>query len=264
MEETFGINAQGQFGNDTVTLGYQGSGGLMVQDQLVSAFTDNQIYLGLFGLSPTSTQFSTTVSRPSYLTSLKTQNLIPSTAYAYTAGAKYRLKQVYGSLILGGYDTSLFIPNNLNFSMSSISGRELMVGIQSISSMNENGTGAVLLQDGIMATLDSSTALFWLPQVVCQQFERAFGLIRDSKTGLYLVNATLHDKLREQNATVAFTLGRTMEGGDVVNITLPYNSFDLVVQPPAFNVSQSQAYFPLRQAANDTQYTLGRAFLQEA
>ena len=57
------------------------------------------------------TNFSNPV--PSYLSSLKTQGLIPSLSWAYTAGNQYRLNEVLGSLVLGGFDASRFVPNNL-------------------------------------------------------------------------------------------------------------------------------------------------------
>jgi hypothetical protein len=53
-----------------------------------------------------------------------------------------------------------------------------------------------------------------------------------------------------------------------VNITLPYDAFDLQLSypylPNTTYADPSKYYFPLRQAANETQYVLGRAFLQEA
>ena len=266
VEQNLGLFSQGVFGNDTVTLGIQGSGGPTLQDQIVSAFTDTGLYLGMFGANPTSTNFTPTdQDRPSYLSTLREQNMIPSLSFGYTAGNQYRLKQVFGSLILGGYDSSLFFPEQtLSVPMGPNVGRELMVGIQSISSKNENGTGALLMRNGIMAYVDTTIPMFWLPETVCKQFEDAFGLTPDSKTGLYFVNNALHEKLTSQNASVTFTLGAAADGGQTINVTLPYNSFDLIIKPPALNVAQSTKYFPLRKAANETQYTLGRAFFQEA
>ena len=265
LETNLGINAQGVFGNDTVTLGIQGSGGPTLQNQIVSAYTDNDLYLGMFGLSPLSTNFTPSdQDRPSYLSTLKTSNLIPSLSFGYTAGNQYRLKQVYGSLALGGYDSSLFTPNNLSIPFGPGPTRQLLAGLQSVKSTNENGTGATLLSEGIMISIDPTIPIMWLPEVVCQQFEKAFGIVKDTKTGLYLVGNDLHGRLLTQNASVTFTLGTSVSGGQSVDVTLPYASFDLVVKPPAFNIGQSQKYFPLRTAANDSQYTLGRVFLQEA
>jgi len=51
-------------------------------------------------------------------------------------------------------------------------------------------------------------------------------------------------------------------GGDTVRIVLPYAAFDLKAEYPL--VQNTSYYFPLKHAANETQYTLGRTFLQEA
>jgi hypothetical protein len=91
-------------------------------------------------------------------------------------------------------------------------------------------------------------------------FENAFGLIWDNGTELYLVNDSLHNALLLQNSSVAFTLGNL--SGEKVNITLPYSAFDLTASSPL--VPNTTHYFPLKRAANSSQYTLGRTFFQEA
>ena len=264
VEPNLGLTTQAVYGNDTVTLGIQGSGGPTLQDQIVAAYIDTDLYLGMFGLNPSSTNFtSTDQNRPSYLSSLKTSNIIPSLSFGYTAGNQYRLKQVYGSLTLGGYDSSLFTPNNVTIPLAAGPTRQLLAGLQTISMKNANGNGASLLTSGIMVSIDPTIPMMWLPAEVCTQFEKAFGLVQDPKTTLYLVNDDLHTKLLAQNATVTFTLGARTSGGQNVDIILPYASFDLVVKPPALGVTQSSKYFPLRTALNDSQYTLGRTLLQE-
>lgn len=218
----------------------------------------------MFGINPASTNFSATdKDQPSYMSTLKDQNLIPSLSFGYTAGNQYRLKQVLGSLTLGGYDSARFTPNNITVPFAADSTRLLMVGIQSISSTNQNGTGATLLSNGIMSNVDTTVPQIWLPLEACQAFEKAFGLTFDETSELYLVNTALHNQLLDQNASITFTLGATATGGQSTNITLPYASFDLLVKPPTAGVSTSTKYFPLRRAANDSQYTLGRTFLQE-
>lgn len=174
------------------------------------------------------------------------------------------LKKVLGSLTLGGYDQSRFTPNDLSFSFASNPVRDLVVGIQSITSTNQNGTSSSLLPSGIMAYIDSTVPEIWLPIEACLAFEKAFQLAYDKTSSLYLVDDDLHDSLIAQNANVSFTLGHTNTGGETINITLPYRSFDLQVTPPVAGVQSNSRYFPLQRAANDTQYTLGRTFLQEA
>jgi len=219
----------------------------------------------MFGVNPASTNFSATdKDQRSYMTTLKDQNLIPSLTFGYTAGNQYRLKQVLGSLTLGGYDSLRFTPNNLSIPFATDSARQLMVGIQSINSKNQNGTGATLLSNGIMSNVDTTVPQIWLPTQACQAFEKAFGLTFDETSELYLVNSALHNQLLDQNASITFVLGATATGGQTTNIILPYASFDLLVKPPTAGVANSTRYFPLRRAANDSQYTLGRTFLQEA
>ena len=263
-EQNLGSTSNARYGNDTVVLGIQGSGGPALPDQIVAAFSTDDFYLGFIGVNPASTTLQQKQQKASYLTTLKNQNMIPSLSFGYTAGNKYRLKQVLGSLTLGGVDSGRFVPNNLSIPFASQQNRSLLVGIQSISSVNGNGTTNNLLPSGIMAFVDSTEAQIWLPVEACQAFEKAFGLTYNTTNGFYLVDNALHAQLQAQNASVTFTLGSTVSGGETVNITLPYNSFDLTLTPPAANLSSSTKYFPLRRADNDTQYTLGRTFLQEA
>ena len=137
------------------------------------------------------------------------------------------------------------------------------MGLQSIKFSDSDTQNKELLPGGgILCFIDSTVPHIWLPLDACRAFEEAFGITYDSKTGLYLVNDSLHDTLKQQDASLSFILGNQVDGGDTVNITFPYASFDLIVGSPIVNTSQS--YFPLRRAANDSQFTLGRTFLQES
>jgi hypothetical protein len=109
--------------------------------------------------------------------------------------------------------------------------------------------------------VDSTLPYIWLPEDACKAFEDAFGLVWDEKTELYLVNDTLHNSLSKLNPTFTFRIGVGKVGGEFVDLAIPYDSFDLEAKPPL--VANATRYFPLKRAANDTQYTLGRAFLQE-
>lgn len=140
--------------------------------------------------------------------------------------------------------------------------RDLVVGLQSIQFSDSTTANRELLSAGILAFVDSTTPHIWLPLSACQAFERAFGLIYDSNSGLYLVNDTLHDTLLAQNASLTFIVGNDIKGGETVSIKFPYLSFDL--QASYLYLNGTTRYFPLRRAANDTQYTLGRTFLQES
>ncbi|KAI7577072.1 acid protease, partial [Hortaea werneckii] len=201
------------------------------------------------------------------MSKLKEQEYIPSVSAGYTAGAKYRFSGVLASLTLGGYDTSRFVENDVQFSFAPDNDRDTVVAIQSISTPSQvesSPTGTELLPAPIYAFVDSTIAEIWLPIDSCRIFEQEFGLVYDNATDLYLVNSTLHQSLTERNPNVTFAIASALDGGDRVEITLPYGAFDLTAMNPYQGVQNTSNYFPLRRAANDTQYTLGRTFLQEA
>ena len=167
------------------------------------------------------------------------------------------------SLTLGGYDSSRFTPNDVEFDFASDISRDLVVGLQSIQFSDAQTQNKELLPSGsILTFIDSTIPHIWLPIDACKAFEDVFGITYDNKTELYLVNNTLHDSLTKQNANVSFIIANQLQGGSTVTITFPYAAFDLRVEYPI--VKSSQYYFPLRRAANETQYTLGRTFLQES
>lgn len=69
----------------------QNSGRLTLSHQVVAGIATKDIYLGEFGLGPKPSNFSSfDNSVDGYLKNLVNSNLIPSFAYGYTAGAKYR------------------------------------------------------------------------------------------------------------------------------------------------------------------------------
>ena len=172
------------------------------------------------------------------------------------------MKKVLGSLTIGGYDESRFTPNSHSFTFAPDNDRDLVVGIQNITFSIQNGTSKSLLPSGILSYVDSTVPYIYLPLEACKAFERAFGLEFNATTEMYPVSNSLHADLLAQNASIQFTLGDDVTGGDTVNITLPYDSFDLTATFPV--VEDSTRYFPLKRATNDTQFTLGRTFLQEA
>lgn len=172
------------------------------------------------------------------------------------------LKKVLGSLTLGGYDQSRFAPNTHSFPLATDDDRDLRVGVQSIGYTNQNGTTGSLLPEGIIAYVDSTVPYIYLPLEACEAFEKAFNLEYDATMELYPVSSSLHADLKTQNASITFSLGDDTNGGETINITLPYDSFDLTAKSPV--VDDNTLFFPLKRAVNEAQYTLGRTFLQEA
>ncbi|KAF2834957.1 acid protease [Patellaria atrata CBS 101060] len=257
-----GYSGNGRYGFDTVALGWQGSGGPNVTHSIVAGIATKDFYLGMFGVSPRPTNFSDfTDPQPSFMSLAKKADLIPSFSYGYTAGAFYRSDGVLGSLTLGGYDLSLFEPNDLTFPLSDVTYRDTVVGVRSITVKSESSSYAYT--DAFYPFVDAATPHIWLPLDACQLFEDAFSLEYDADSDLYLVSDGLHEDLLSANASVSFELA-TRENGPAVTINLPYASFDLQTTGPYMGLENSTRYFPLRHAQNQTQYTLGRTFLQEA
>ncbi|KAJ6113554.1 hypothetical protein N7523_006871 [Penicillium sp. IBT 18751x] len=260
LEANLGYYQRAEFALDTLSVGLTGP---TLKNQTVAGIaTPEPFYLGIFGLNSQPVNFTSlgNFSSPSFITTLKNEGTIPSLSWSYTAGAKYRLKKVYGQLIFSGYDASRFTANSVSFTMAEDITRDLVVYLQSIS--YSGSSSATLLSEPILIFIDSTDPNLWLPGSVCDAFEQAFGLELDSKSGLYLVNDTHNTELLNSNAQVTFRLSDVASGGDTVSITLPYDAFALTAQAPL--VENSSYYFPLKRAANSTQYTLGRAFLQEA
>jgi len=70
-------------------------------------------------------------------------------------------------------------------------------------------------------------------------------------------------QLIAEDPVTTLTIGSTATSRDVININMPYGSFDLTASWPLTSNDPSR-YFLLRRAANESQYLLGRAFLQAA
>ncbi|CAO1604417.1 hypothetical protein XANCAGTX0491_007974 [Xanthoria calcicola] len=251
---------RGFYGWELVQLTTPEGANTRVNQSVVAGISTKNFFLGVLGLAARPVVWEDhSDSSPSLITILKEQNYIPNRSYGYTAGASYN--NAPGSLTIGGYDTSRLKPNDVSFGFSSQTARQLLVSVQAISVTNSKGPEQ-LLTGGISALIDSTVPHIWLPTAACRAFEDAFGIEYDPISNLYLVNDDQHDAMVKQNAEVTIKLGTSLNGGSTVSITLPYASFDLETGPP-FAKSQSK-YFPLRRAKDETQYTLGRTFLQEA
>ncbi|KAK8151632.1 hypothetical protein BC567DRAFT_213585 [Phyllosticta citribraziliensis] len=77
--------------------------------QAIANIGQIEYWVGLFPLNPRTNSVSAISNKyPSLLQTLKNQSQIPSLSWGYTAGANYKSSKVYGSLTLGGYDSSRF------------------------------------------------------------------------------------------------------------------------------------------------------------
>ena len=218
--------------------------------------------MGVFGLSPAPTNISSFNNPiPSIVGSLRQSGLIPSTSWGYLAGASYHSYPLLGlgSLTIGGYDASRLNANaNLTLAGGTDPFRPFLLGLDSIITNNTK-----MLMEPIVTALDSITTQLWLPISACHAFESAFDLVWNETYQLYLLSDAQHSSLVAKNASITFTLSTGLVGStERLNITLPYAAFDLKASPPLAG-SDTFFYFPLKRAANDSQYTLGRVILQE-
>jgi hypothetical protein len=91
LESDLGYSGKGRYGYDNITLGYLGGGGPTLANQTVASIATKEFYMGVFGVKPQASNFtSLTDPIPSFMQNLRTQSIIPSLSWAYTAGNQYR------------------------------------------------------------------------------------------------------------------------------------------------------------------------------
>ena len=276
VDPQLGFEGNGVYGIDKIAL----SDTVSVPSQMVGIINSTDYWLGFFGLGVKPTNF-TNADRKTFLDAMvENQSLIPSHSYGYTAGAHYRLKGVPGSLTLGGYDASRFVPQVQSFELDPnqnpvVAVNQITVTADPLPSSNVSTGwqgGSTDLLDHSQAdlfTIDSSTPFLWLPQAVCSQFEKALNLTYDDSLDLYtFADNVTHQTLVNWNLSFAFTIADLPGSSKTVSLSLPYSAFDLQLSYPypGLNITQYDPavnYFPLRKAANTTQYYIGRSFLQE-
>ncbi|KAL2062235.1 hypothetical protein VTL71DRAFT_6501 [Oculimacula yallundae] len=261
-DPSLGYNGNGTFGYDDVGFEFYAAVLSQAKEQSIGLFAETNSYLGLFGICPRSTYFSSSTDPvEGYLQYMYGIGQIPSMTWAYTAGT--RIGKRHASLTLGGYDQAKFNPHNITWQFSSNDLRDLTVQLQAITAYGRNSdkTETSLLSGNIPTFLDSSLPYLWLPMESCLLFEQRFGLFWDSKTELYLVDESLHNSLLAEDPSVVFTLSNGTSGS-IVNITLSYALLDLTMSSQI--IGAATRYFPLKRATTPSQYILGRTFFQAA
>ncbi|KAI8938693.1 hypothetical protein NX059_004559 [Plenodomus lindquistii] len=254
----WGITGNGLTGFDDVHLN-----NATLEHVPVTAYAAPGFWIGQIGLLPLPQQFSDENRLPSLLETLKQEGHIPSLSYGYQVGAAYRDTGVPGSLVLGGYDearASLPLTLKMNADLT----RALTVAIQDIVVTSTlNGTLSLVGTERVVAPIDSSLTDIWLPQSICDKFELAFGLLFEETSGRYVLTDAARDVLRQRGPTITFTIGASpIAGANNTIIRLPYAAFDLQASFPIF--TNATNYFPIRRAANESQFAIGRTLLQEA
>lgn len=186
---------------------------------------------------------------------------IPSLSWSYTAGAYNLAPKIFGSLVLGGYDSTRFERNNLTFPFGSDVSLNFQVAIQRITANNSDNA---LLTNPIVSYISTLVADIWLPVEACTAFVRAFHLIYSNNMETFYVNSTMHALNLAKNPVVTFQVGPETTG-QAITITMPYFNFYLGSQNDTDPIIKEGGFrFPIRRAVKDRQYILGRAFLQSA
>lgn len=91
LESDLGYEGKVRYGFDDITLGFQGTGGPTLKNQTIGGIATKQYFMGIFGLTPRATNFSSDgKSIPSYMENLRSQSVISSISWGYTAGNQYR------------------------------------------------------------------------------------------------------------------------------------------------------------------------------
>ncbi|KAF2873704.1 aspartic peptidase domain-containing protein [Massariosphaeria phaeospora] len=265
-----GQNPKGTYGLENVALGKSSKTSAVLPEQMVYKYKFEEFWLGSFGLAIGPLDTSGAVKTP-FLANFATQ--IPSSSFGYTAGASYRDHDkgtgTLASLVLGGYDQSRFTDKGVAIDMPKQpqGNTTLVVGVQSILYHSDrkaeaNDFSFTAESSGFYATIDSTLPYLWLPDAICEKFAEKFRLTYENDKNMYTMNSSSHNFNMAQNATVTFKIANGLGGSNEFStIELPYGAFYLTADEPIFN--NSTPYFPLRRSPN-SQFVLGRAFLQEA
>lgn len=160
--------------------------------------------------------------------------------------------------MLGGWDLSLAAnppPLSTHFGFSPDLNNLFVVKLDGLKL--DTSSSAPLLDETVDAVLDTATPYLELPQAICDRLASNFGLALNRTSGLFTVNESTHNKLRNLNPNVTFSLKNSISSKNSIDITLPYSSFALLT-------NESIEHFPIRVAENRSRAILGRTFFQEA
>ncbi|KAH8651561.1 aspartic peptidase domain-containing protein [Tricladium varicosporioides] len=274
VDNRLGGTGYARYGLDDLTFG---STGVTLSNAIIGSINTTEFFLGMFGLGIVPGNFKNVTSLAAISALVETKAVIPSHSYGYTAGAKYQQKGMPVSLTLGGYDANRMVPHNTTFSLNPSQNPQTSINSITVVSSGTSNNWTTPIQllstvDRVSAIIDSSTPYLWFPQSVCDRFAQALGLTYNNSLGLYTFdgNPSQRGVLGGSGLSFTFTLSDLSSSPKTVNITVPYAAFDQQLSFPAIpnttygSTESTKYYFPLKRAATEGQYTIGRSFLQEA
>ncbi|KAL6712545.1 hypothetical protein ACN47E_000422 [Coniothyrium glycines] len=264
LESQVGYDGDGLYGFESLSLGWTGDGLPHLQNQSIAGIISPKFTLGGLALNPRPINFTNYNSPiPSLLQNLRNATTpIPSLSWSYTAGAYNLAPKVFGSLVLGGYDKTRFVANDIIFPLGADISLDFQVAVQKITMQSP---GNDLMETPIISYISTLVPDIWLPVDTCEAFSKAFGLTYDNITEAYYVDAPQHQKNLDEEPVVKFQIGPDTTAASV-SINMPYWNFYMAATTRDTNsIMQEGGFrFPIRRAAKDTQYILGRTFLQSA
>ncbi|KAF2637887.1 hypothetical protein P280DRAFT_530352 [Massarina eburnea CBS 473.64] len=162
--------------------------------------------VGSFGLA--NSKLSGVEETPSPLQKTRETIPIPSLSFGYTAGSFRR--NIFGSLVIGGYDAARFDPATSLSVTFPDNHHTLAVYLSSIhiSGPNKTNVGDQPNFTGGLYRLDSTVPQIWLRIKACKFFERTFRLVWNETLEMYLVQL-LQDNLKSlsSGAYVGISVG---------------------------------------------------------
>ncbi|CAO2657587.1 Nn.00g037130.m01.CDS01 [Neocucurbitaria sp. VM-36] len=265
LESRVGYDGDGLYGYDVLSMGWTGDGLPTLDNQSIAGIITPNFTVGGLALNPRPINFTDYNNPvPSFLQNLRDMNdtPIPSLSWSYTAGAYNLAPKVFGSLVLGGYDSTRFEPNNLTFPFGADISLDFQVAIQRITANNTNDG---LLTTPIISYISTLVPDIWLPIEACNAFQRAFHLSYSLDTEVFYANSSQHALNLASNPVVSFGVGPEVSGASI-NISMPYWNFYLAAKDAdgVSTIEEGGFRFPIRRASKDTEFILGRAFLQSA
>ncbi|KAI1841561.1 hypothetical protein JX266_012214 [Neoarthrinium moseri] len=207
---------------------------------------------------------------PGYLAS---HNKIPSNSFSMHIGSAN--PSMAGSLYFGGYDKNRIVGEVLTLGgtgdiSSELTLNDISINVIDGSSPWDFGTsktgllaeGNSSMTGGLKTRIDGCSPYLSLPSSTCKAITAHLPVTLNEKLGLYTWNTddTKYSKIVNSASALQFTFTGTTNT-EKVTIAVPFRHLNLTLDAPL--VSSKTQYFPCFTGAAN-QYTLGRAFLQDA
>ena len=275
------------WGFDDVKLGIAKEAGPLLKHQIVETVIGNtgQVHVGTIGLNwsdPTSIERGEQSTYPSFLDSLKAQNMTPSLSWGYTAGNAFHdsiLSSDYvglmaPSLTLGGYDSSRLSTANITLPFghegplpppARLEALNLRVYLKSITGNILRGTD---VEAEFYVSLDSIEPVSMLPLHICDVLADAYHLKFNMSSQRYDgdLSTIKIDNKTDKSGALTFVLAAgppNSTGSDEIRITME-NPSVLLTQESDIHGFSNTPILPFFASHDPQSWRLGRTFFHNA